>query len=418
MPSRRAAIPGWIPSALALICLGTGPSSGVQASGVAPEGDENGEQTLLPFGADGWRYLDNNKYPGPDWIQPEFDDEAWKVGKALLGYGDDDQVTVLSFGEDPRNKHPVAWFRKTVTIESRDELLAVSGRLICDDGGVLYVNGKEAYRYNMPEGEVAPDSWAKGVTPVERQKWCFMVDPDLFVEGENVIAVSVHQRSAKSSDMALDLELRAATDDEVRERLEEMVAEQVAKRAAQVEWRRMADLQARAVVLQDGELEVQSLRPWGGQRHKYVHDAVQQAREGYGIRFVRVYAGDTLEKVAAQASVPLERLLLLNRVQKAHVYQKHDIACVYWPHNGEPGETIDGLARKYETTPEVLRRLNAWKEGEAPSLAGKKVMVPGQFEFAQGDGSAPGSLALVSSVQGQGDDARHQKILRQQILVR
>jgi len=416
MPNRRAATLGCVCCALALICLGAGSSSGVRASevrasGVAGEGDENGEQTLLPFGADGWRYLDTNEYPGRDWIQPEFDDESWKVGKALLGYGDDDHVTVLSFGENRQNKHPVAWFRKTVTIESRDELVAVGGRLVCDDGGVVYVNGKEVYRFNMPEGEIAPHAWAMMLKGGERWKWPFMINADLFLEGENVIAVSVHQRNATSSDIAFDLELRAATDEKARARLEKAAAQTAAKLARQAEERRVARLRGLAnVVLQDGEFEIQSRRPWGVQRQKYVHDVLEQALEGYGIRFVRVYAGDTLEKVAVQAGVRLERLLLLNRVEKAHVYQTHDLACVHWPHDGKLGETIDGLAKTYQTNPEVLRRLNFWKADEAPSLAGQQVMVPGEFAFTPGDGSTPGSLALFSTTQRKGKNAQFRRL--------
>src|SRR5690349_15950399 len=50
--------------------------------------------TLVTAGAT-WRYLDTGVDAGPTWIQPTYDDSAWRSGAAPLGYGDGDEATVV-----------------------------------------------------------------------------------------------------------------------------------------------------------------------------------------------------------------------------------------------------------------------------------------------------------------------------------
>jgi hypothetical protein len=52
-------------------------------------------------GAEGWRYIDLETALPSAWAQEDFDDSAWKIGQAPLGYGEEDIATMLSFGDDP-----------------------------------------------------------------------------------------------------------------------------------------------------------------------------------------------------------------------------------------------------------------------------------------------------------------------------
>ena len=40
-----------------------------------------------------------------------FNDDSWNSGYAELGYGDDDEATVLGYGDDENNKHTTTYFR-------------------------------------------------------------------------------------------------------------------------------------------------------------------------------------------------------------------------------------------------------------------------------------------------------------------
>lgn len=162
---------------------------------------------LFPAGST-WRYLDSAAAPGDTWPAVDFDDGAWASGPAPLGYGDT-QATVLSYGDDPANKHVTAWFRAEVELADTASFLSFTLGLVRDDGAVVYVNGIEAGRSNMPEGEITASTLAaSSVADAAETTWNGLtVDPALFHDGRNVLAVEVHQYQVDSSDLNFDLEL-------------------------------------------------------------------------------------------------------------------------------------------------------------------------------------------------------------------
>jgi hypothetical protein len=151
------------------------------------------------------------------WTAVEFDDKAWPEGQAILGYGDQDVRTELSFGNHPQHKELSALFRRRFLVTGRHRFRLLRGRLCCDDGAVVVLNGREVFRHNMPAGKVTCTTRAvRAIGPdlqTERQYHPFSVARDLLVEGENVVAVSVHQANATSSDLAMDLELTGLTEE-------------------------------------------------------------------------------------------------------------------------------------------------------------------------------------------------------------
>ncbi len=167
--------------------------------------------TWVESGSD-WRYHDAGEDLGASWRVRPFDDAKWKAGSAPLGYGDDDVETTLSFGDDSSDKHPCYYFRRTFDLDESD----VSGergiprlRMIVDDGCIVWINGKEACRYNMPAGDIAFATLAdKMISGSPEDEWVRRtLDPGLFRVGRNVIAVEVHQQRETSSDVSFDLEL-------------------------------------------------------------------------------------------------------------------------------------------------------------------------------------------------------------------
>jgi hypothetical protein len=71
---------------------------------------------------------------------------------------------------------------------------------------VVYINGKEAIRTNMPEGAINYTTFAKS-SAAEGVYESYMIPKTFLVNGENVIAVEVHQNEVNSSDLTFDLEL-------------------------------------------------------------------------------------------------------------------------------------------------------------------------------------------------------------------
>lgn len=153
-----------------------------------------------------WKYLADGSNQGKAWREPDFDDASWSEGQAELGYGDGDEQTVVPSGANSGNNYITTYFRKSFTVEDLTDIKAIMGVLTYDDGAVVYLNGTEIFRVNMPTGDPAFNAPATSGTDYEPAP--FTVDAKLLRKGRNVIAVEVHQSSATSSDVSFDLMLR------------------------------------------------------------------------------------------------------------------------------------------------------------------------------------------------------------------
>lgn len=167
-------------------------------------------RTLIDFGAE-WKYFDDGSNLANAWQQVDLDDTEWPAGRAPLGYGNGDEATTVSFGSNPNDKHVTTYFRHSFDLLDRNEVRDLTLRLERDDGAIVYLNGSEIVRSNMPTGGVdfqtVAATWIGG--GLENQIHSFSVDPSLLVDGKNVMAVEIHQRSPIDDDIRLDLSLEA-----------------------------------------------------------------------------------------------------------------------------------------------------------------------------------------------------------------
>ncbi|KAA9340223.1 metallophosphoesterase [Adhaeribacter soli] len=161
--------------------------------------------TLVPFGS-AWKYKDNGSNQGLAWQESTFSDLSWKNGIGKFGYGITDAATPISYGPDPNNKYITTYFRKTIAIPDINKYGSFTGSVKRDDGVRVFVNGKEVFRNNLPSGTVnyltTASSAADGFSAYN-----FTINRSGFINGNNVIAVEVHQRDKTSNDMAFDFRL-------------------------------------------------------------------------------------------------------------------------------------------------------------------------------------------------------------------
>lgn len=157
-----------------------------------------------------WKYLDDGTDQQTAWRAAAFNDGSWKSGTAKFGFGDT-QTTVVSFGPDANNKHITTYFRKSFNVIGASSVASLNVRLLRDDGAVVYINGVEACRNNMPAGGIAFSTLAQTAIGGGDESTFFdnPIDPALLREGANVIAVEIHQNNGGSSDLGFDLELVA-----------------------------------------------------------------------------------------------------------------------------------------------------------------------------------------------------------------
>ncbi len=167
------------------------------------------ENQLIAAG-DSWKYLDNGTDQGTAWRSYSFNDAGWKTGNAQLGYGDGDETTVVSYGSSS-NKYITTYFRKKFNVTSLSNISGLELQLLRDDGAIVYINGNEVWRTNMTSSSVTYTTRATTYIdgPNESVFNIKTLSPSVLTEGDNIIAVEIHQNSSSSSDISFDLKLNA-----------------------------------------------------------------------------------------------------------------------------------------------------------------------------------------------------------------
>ena len=162
---------------------------------------------IIPFKSK-WKYIDNGTNQGTSWRSTTFNDATWKTGNAELGYGDGDEATVVSYGPKSSSKYLTTYFRTSISIPNPKLYSSFNIGLKRDDGAVVYINGVEVFRSNMPNGTISNSTKASstasddGATTQSKS-----LANTSFISGTNVIAVEIHQDVATSSDISFDFSL-------------------------------------------------------------------------------------------------------------------------------------------------------------------------------------------------------------------
>src|SRR5687767_6425283 len=111
------------------------------------------QTSLITYGSN-WTYLDNGSDQGTAWRSLSFNDGSWKTGNGKFGYGLSGLMTVVSYGPSPSQKYITTYFRKTIVLTDPSSFTSFTAGVLRDDGVVVYVNGVEVYRSNMPKGSI------------------------------------------------------------------------------------------------------------------------------------------------------------------------------------------------------------------------------------------------------------------------
>lgn len=166
-------------------------------------------QTLVPAGST-WNYRDNGGNQGTDWREPAFDAAAWSSGNAPFGYGRGNEMTVVSYGSNPNDKHVTTYFRKQFVVANAPCLESLTLKLVVDDGAAVYLNGTNILSYQLAANAAYNTlATSEQATHVEDTWFSFPVNPALLVNGTNTLAAEIHQAAVNDSDLRFDLQLVA-----------------------------------------------------------------------------------------------------------------------------------------------------------------------------------------------------------------
>ncbi len=157
-----------------------------------------------------WRYWDQGTDLGTSWQALTFDASTWALGASPLGYGDPVSTTV-SYGPNASNKYVTTYFRQKFLLGNPADYINWVMKLRRDDGIVVYINGVEVVRDNMPAGVIGYRTFAPTYAADDGNTvFTFNIPSNVFVQGENVVAVEVHQNAVTSTDLRFELSLSAS----------------------------------------------------------------------------------------------------------------------------------------------------------------------------------------------------------------
>ncbi len=157
-----------------------------------------------------WKYQQTQDLTLSNWTAVGYNDAAWPSGPALL-YVETAALpapksTALTIGRI------TYYFRTHFTFNG--SLAGASLKLftVLDDGAVFYLNGQELYRIRMPGGAVNYSTITSGGIGDATYEGPFLLPGSALVQGDNVLAVEVHQSSPGSSDIVFGMTLDTTYD--------------------------------------------------------------------------------------------------------------------------------------------------------------------------------------------------------------
>lgn len=183
-----------------------------------------------------WKYLDNNTDPGTvddrfAWTKAGYSDTDWKsaAGKfgakkgALADLGDGITPNVLlnqyingTDGDDI----PAFFFKTTINVSDVDELTSLTGSLVYDDAAIVFLNGTKVASFDEPDGGFESNMAYGGSNDGTPKTGEIKINGEqlknVIKDGENIIAVELHQGRPSSSDVYLEFsELQANYGEEI-----------------------------------------------------------------------------------------------------------------------------------------------------------------------------------------------------------
>ncbi len=166
-------------------------------------GGGGGGGVVLAFGAP-WKYLDTGVDQGTAWRAGGFNDSSWASGPGRLGFQNPGITTTLTRAQ----KRTTYYFRTTFNVSGT--VASATLNLLRDDGAVVYVNGIEVARSNMPAGTIGFSSKATAeVTGAAETTPVTITLPAAALQaGTNTIAIEVHQIGNAAGDLSMDAEVR------------------------------------------------------------------------------------------------------------------------------------------------------------------------------------------------------------------
>jgi len=164
------------------------------------------QNELISNGA-AYKYKIGSSSISSDWNQPGFDDSGWQTGYGGIGYGDNDDQTTIEACTS-------VYLRFTFSINDTAALKELSLFTDFDDGFRAYVNGGLFASVNLGSHSTSTtwDQVTERPHEAEMYRWvearvpCYYIGKEFikghFKNGQNVLAIEVHNDAVNGSDLS------------------------------------------------------------------------------------------------------------------------------------------------------------------------------------------------------------------------
>lgn len=163
------------------------------------------ENAVSSLSNDVWFYSLPKSEPPADWKLDSFNTTNWNSGRGGLGFGDNDDVTVVWNGQ---GDVPLSMYmRRNFSVSDASKIAKAILYMDYDDAFVAYLNGVEIARAgltgtNPPFNQLGVDHEAVMYQGRDPERFEINIDlSSVIVSGDNVLAIQVHNSYAYSSDM-------------------------------------------------------------------------------------------------------------------------------------------------------------------------------------------------------------------------
>jgi hypothetical protein len=178
---------------------------------------------LISLTNSAWRYDQSDTDFGTNWTAVGYNDTNWSTGFGpfdawrvfnspstcrdfLPGTGDDVNTCLTLSNATATAEIPTSYFRTHFTFTGDAQYSILRLRQIVNDGVVYYLNGVELFRHRIPLGRVTYNTLAT-IPAGDASYEVFEVYAPSLIQGDNVLAVELHQVGLDSQDLTFGLEL-------------------------------------------------------------------------------------------------------------------------------------------------------------------------------------------------------------------